>query len=65
MQLSDIQASPEALQDYYAQLCAQHVTPAWIGGGISIAASRRRIEIAAVERRAVPSSTAAVVSSLR
>ena len=36
MQLSDIQASPEALQDYYAQLRAQHVTPAWIGGGISI-----------------------------
>ena len=25
-----------ALQDYYAQLRAQHVTPAWIGGGISI-----------------------------
>ena len=32
MQLSDIQASPEELQDYYAQLRAQHVTPAWIGG---------------------------------
>lgn len=26
MQLSDIQASPEELQDYYAQLRAQHVT---------------------------------------
>ena len=36
MQLSDIQASPEELQDYYAQLRAQHVTPAWIAGGISI-----------------------------
>ena len=36
MQLSDIQASPEVLQDYHAQLRAQHVTPAWIGGGISI-----------------------------
>ena len=35
MRLSDIQASPEELQDYYAQLRAQHVTPAWIGGGIS------------------------------
>ena len=36
LQLSDIQSSPEELQDYYAQLRAQHVTPAWIGGGISI-----------------------------
>jgi gentisate 1,2-dioxygenase len=35
MQLSDIQALPEVLQDYYAQLRAQQVTPAWIGGGIS------------------------------
>jgi hypothetical protein len=35
MQLSDIQASPKELQDYYAQLCAQHVTPAWAGGGIN------------------------------
>ena len=35
MQLSDIQASEEELQAYYAQLCAQHVTPAWIGSGIS------------------------------
>jgi hypothetical protein len=35
MQLSDIQASPEGLQDYYAELRAQHVTPACIGGGIS------------------------------
>src|SRR5438046_1897762 len=36
LQVSDIQSSPEELQDYYAQLRAQHVTPAWIGGGISI-----------------------------
>jgi gentisate 1,2-dioxygenase len=35
-QLSNIQASPEELQDYYAELRAQHVTPAWIGSGISI-----------------------------
>src|SRR5215469_51208 len=34
--LSDIQSPPEELEDYYAQLRAQHVTPAWIGGGISI-----------------------------
>src|SRR5216110_1392710 len=34
--LSDIQASHEELQDYYAQLAAQHVTPAWIGGGITV-----------------------------
>jgi gentisate 1,2-dioxygenase len=36
LELSDIQSSQEELQDYYAQLAAQHVTPAWIGGGISI-----------------------------
>src|SRR5216110_2690405 len=36
LQVSDIQSSPEELQDYYAQLRAQHVTPAWIGGGISL-----------------------------
>src|SRR4051812_50038749 len=36
LQLSDIQSSPEQLQDYYAQLRAQHVTPAWIGAGISV-----------------------------
>src|ERR1700719_3025321 len=35
-ELSDIQSSQEELQDYYAQLQAQHVTPAWIGGGISL-----------------------------
>ena len=36
LELSDIQSSQQELQDYYAQLRAQHVTPAWIGGGISI-----------------------------
>jgi gentisate 1,2-dioxygenase len=36
LQLSDIQSSPEELQDYYEQLRAQHVTPAWLGGGISV-----------------------------
>src|SRR6202022_3060610 len=36
LELSDIQSSQEELQDYYAQLAAQHVTPAWIGGGITI-----------------------------
>jgi len=35
-QLSDIQSAPEELQDYYEQLRAQHVTPAWLGGGISL-----------------------------
>jgi gentisate 1,2-dioxygenase len=34
--VSDIQSSPEELEQYYAQLQAQHVTPAWIGGGISV-----------------------------
>ena len=36
LHLSDIQSSQEELDEYYAQLRAQHVTPAWIGGGISI-----------------------------
>src|ERR1700732_5186766 len=36
LELSDIQTSQEELEDYYVQLRAQHVTPAWIGGGISI-----------------------------
>ena len=36
LELSDIQSSQQELQDYYAQLSAQHVTPAWIGGGISL-----------------------------
>ena len=36
LELSDIQSSQQELEEYYAQLGAQHVTPAWIGGGISI-----------------------------
>src|SRR5205823_5480826 len=36
LQVSDIQSSLEELEHYYAQLEAQHVTPAWIGGGISV-----------------------------
>jgi quercetin dioxygenase-like cupin family protein len=36
LELSDIQSPPEELDAYYAQLRAQHITPAWIGGGISI-----------------------------
>src|SRR5437763_10505029 len=36
LELTDIQSSRDELQEYYAQLQAQHVTPAWIGGGISI-----------------------------
>jgi gentisate 1,2-dioxygenase len=36
LELSDIKSSEEELQDYYTKLRAQHVTPAWIGGGVSI-----------------------------
>lgn len=36
LELSDIQSSQEELESYYEQLRAQHVTPAWIGGGISV-----------------------------
>src|SRR5271169_1555415 len=36
LELSDIKSSEKELQDYYTQLSAQHVTPAWIGGGISL-----------------------------
>src|SRR5246500_4113275 len=36
LELSEIQSSTEELGDYYAHWRAQHVTPAWIGGGISI-----------------------------
>ena len=43
LELSDIQSSPEELQDYYAQLAAQHITPAWIGGGISIAPQSKAV----------------------
>ena len=36
LELSDIKSSQKELREYYAQLRAQHVTPAWIAGGISI-----------------------------
>ena len=36
LELSDIKSSEKELQEYYAQLRAEHVTPAWIGGGISL-----------------------------
>jgi gentisate 1,2-dioxygenase len=36
LELSDIKSSEKELQEYYAQLRAEHVTPAWIGGGVSI-----------------------------
>jgi gentisate 1,2-dioxygenase len=35
-ELSDIQASPEELEAYYAQLRTQHVTPAWLAGAVTI-----------------------------
>src|SRR5438552_11787471 len=35
MKLSDIKSSEAELQDYYAQLRSQHITPAWIGGVIT------------------------------
>src|SRR2546427_827984 len=35
MKLSDIKSSEAELQDYYAQLRSQHITPAWTGGGIT------------------------------
>jgi gentisate 1,2-dioxygenase len=43
LELSDIQSSQEELQDYYTQLSAQHVTPAWIGGGISVEPRSRAV----------------------
>src|SRR5438477_2644473 len=36
LQRSNIVSSEEELQEFYAQLQAQHVTPAWIGGGVSV-----------------------------
>src|SRR5947209_8472116 len=46
LQVSDIQSSPEELEHYYAQLEAQHVTPAWIGGGISVEPQSRAVPYA-------------------
>ena len=36
LQRSNIISSEEELQDFYGQLQAQHVTPAWISGGVSV-----------------------------
>ncbi len=36
MKLSSIQASDDELKNYYAELRSQHVTPAWIAGGITV-----------------------------
>src|SRR5215211_7515580 len=36
LQRSNIVSSEEELQDFYAQLQVQHVTPAWISGGVSV-----------------------------
>ena len=36
LQRSNIVSSEEELQDFYAQLQEQHVTPAWISGGVSV-----------------------------
>jgi len=41
--LSDIQSSQEELESYYAELREQHVTPAWIGGGISVEPQSRAV----------------------
>ena len=43
LQVSDIQSSPEELQDYYERLRSQHITPAWIGGGIGIEPQSRAV----------------------
>jgi gentisate 1,2-dioxygenase len=43
LELSDIQSSPEELEDYYAQLRQSHVTPAWIGGSISVEPQTRAV----------------------
>src|SRR2546423_15678912 len=36
LQRSNIVSSEEELQKFYAQLQAQHITPAWISGGVSV-----------------------------
>src|SRR4029453_9339689 len=36
LQRSNIVSSEEELQEFYAQLQAQHVTPAWLSGGVSV-----------------------------
>ena len=54
LQVSDIQSSQEELQEYYAQLEAQHVTPAWIGGGISVEPQSKAV----VSRESLPQADA-------
>src|SRR5438132_7525397 len=44
--LSHIQAPRAELEDYYEQPRAQHVTPAWIGGGISVEPQSRAVPYA-------------------
>ena len=36
LKLSDIKSSEEELREYYEQLRSQHVSPLWLGGGISL-----------------------------
>ncbi len=36
LQRSNIVSSEEELQDFYEELRSQHVTPAWISGGVSV-----------------------------
>ncbi len=48
LELSDIQSPPEELHAYYAQLRAQHITPAWIGGGISIEPQSKAVPICGI-----------------
>jgi gentisate 1,2-dioxygenase len=43
LELSNIQASPEELKDYYEQLSEGHITPAWIGRGISVEPQSRAV----------------------
>ena len=42
-ELSNIQSPQAELEDYYAQLRTQHVTPAWIGSGISVEPQSRAV----------------------
>jgi gentisate 1,2-dioxygenase len=37
LELSEIQSSQEALEEYYAQLRALHVAPAWLSEAVSVA----------------------------
>ncbi|HTV90045.1 MAG TPA: cupin domain-containing protein [Stellaceae bacterium] len=36
LELSDIQSSPEELEEYYARLRAQNVAPAWLSGAVTV-----------------------------